>query len=79
MAYSNRCHITFHHRYHIVLTPINWYKLIHGAVRLSVRDIIRQVCGQLGVTFINGVLSCDHVHMFFEIPRHVSVSVSVGG
>ena len=28
----------------------------------------------MGVTIINGALSKDHVHMFVEIPPHVSVS-----
>ncbi|MEJ6012172.1 IS200/IS605 family transposase [Novosphingobium aquae] len=36
--------------------------------------IIRQVCSEMGVTIINGALSHDHVHMFVEIPPHVSVS-----
>jgi len=35
-----------------------------GEVRTRVRDIIRQVCGEMGVTIINGALSRDHVHMF---------------
>jgi putative transposase len=39
-----------------------------------VREIIRQVCEEMGVTIINGALSRDHVHMFVEIPPHVSVS-----
>ena len=43
-------------------------------MRLRVREIIRQVCAEMGVTIVHGVLSCDHVHMFVEIPPHVSVS-----
>lgn len=39
-----------------------------------VRDIVRQVCDDLGVTIISGALSTDHAHMFVEIPPHVSVS-----
>ena len=38
------------------------------------REIIRQVCAEMGVTIINGALSLDHVHMFVEKPPHVSVS-----
>ena len=38
------------------------------------REIIKQVCGEMGVTIINGALSHDHVHMFVEIPPHASVS-----
>jgi putative transposase len=48
--------------------------VLRGEVRLRVREIIRQVCSELGVKIINGVLSSDHVHMFVEIPPHVSVS-----
>ena len=74
VGYSTGCHTTFHHRYHIVWAPKYRYKVLHGEVRIMVREIIRQVCGEMGVTIINGALSRDHVHMFVEIPPHVSVS-----
>ena len=28
----------------------------------------------MGVNIVSGVLSCDHVHMFVEIPPHIAVS-----
>ena len=71
MGYSTGCHTTFHHRYHLVWAPKYRFKV---QVRLRVREIIRQVCAELGVTIINGALSRDHVHMFVEIPPHISVS-----
>ena len=74
MGYSTGCHTTFHHRYHIVWAPKYRFNVLHGEVRIRVREIIRQVCGEMGVTIINGALSRDHVHMFVEIPPHVSVS-----
>jgi putative transposase len=74
MGYRMGCHTTFHHRHHIVWAPNYGYKVLIGDVRLRVREIIRQVCAEMGVTIINGALSCDHVHMFVEIPPHVSVS-----
>ena len=36
--------------------------------------IIRQVCRELGVQIVSGVLSREHVHMFVEIPPHIAVS-----
>ena len=54
-------------------------KVLHGEVRIRVREIIRQVCAEMGVTIINGALSRDHVHMFVEILPHVSVSDFVRG
>lgn len=73
-AYRSGCHTTFHHRYHLVWAPKYRYKVLIGDVRLPVREIIRQVCAEMGVKIINGALSKDHVHMFVEIPPHVSVS-----
>jgi REP element-mobilizing transposase RayT len=43
--------------------------------RERIRTIIRQVCKELGVQIVSGVLSKEHVHMFVEIPPHIAVSV----
>jgi REP element-mobilizing transposase RayT len=47
------------------------YKVLLGDVRLRVRDIIRQVCGENGVDIIRGVLSSDHVHMCSVPDDHI--------
>ena len=39
-----------------------------------IRTIIRQLCRELGVQIVSGVLSREHVHMFVEIPPHIAVS-----
>ena len=36
--------------------------------------IIRQVCKELGVQIVSGVLSREYVHTFVEIPPHIAVS-----
>jgi putative transposase len=36
--------------------------------------IIRQVCKELGVQIVSGILSREHVHMLVEIPPHHPVS-----
>ena len=74
MGYSTGSHSIFHHRYHIVWAPKYRFKVLHGEVRLRVREIIKQVCAEMGVTIVNGALSRDHVHMFVEIPPHIAVS-----
>ncbi|MEH6758168.1 MAG: IS200/IS605 family transposase [Parasphingorhabdus sp.] len=71
LPYSRGSHTAFHHSYRIVWAPKYRFKVLHGEVRLRVREIIRQVCSELGVTIIHGALSRDHVHMFVEIPPHV--------
>ena len=74
MGYSTGSHTVFHHRYHIVWAPKYRFKVLRGEVRTRVREIIRQVCAEMGVTIISGALSLDHVHMFVEIPPHIPVS-----
>jgi putative transposase len=66
-------------RFFTIATNIVWapkyrFKVLRGEVRIRVRDIIRQVCAEMGVTIPNGALSQDHVHMFVEIPPHIRVS-----
>lgn len=63
MSYRTGSHTIFHHRYHIVWGPKYRYKVLAGEIRERVRDIVRQVCQEMGVEIISGVLSRDHVHM----------------
>lgn len=74
MRYATGSHTVFHHRYHIVWVPKYRYKVLRGEIRECVRTIVRQVCSELRVEIISGVLSTDHVHMFVTIPPHIAVS-----
>ena len=74
MSYTSGSHTVFHHRYHIVWITKYRYKVLEGALRERIRTIIRQVCRELGVKIVSGVLSREHVHMFVEIPPHIAVS-----
>ena len=73
-TYSKTSHTVFHHRYHIVWITKYRYRVLQGELRLRVREIIAQVAEEMGLRVINGVLSADHVHIFLEIPPHVTVS-----
>ncbi len=74
MQYDKGKHTTFYHRYHLVWITKYRFKVLHGDVRLRVRDIIRQVCAENRVEIIKGVLARDHVHVFVSIPPNLSVS-----
>ena len=74
MSYTSGSHTVFHHRYHIVWITKYRYTVLEGALRERIRTIIRQVCKELGVQIVSGVLSREHVHMFVEIPPHIAVS-----
>ncbi len=74
MQYDKGKHTIYHHRYHLVWITKYRKKVLTGAIRERVREIARQVCEEIGVTIIKGVLSTDHVHMFVSSPPHRSVS-----
>ena len=74
MQYNTGKHCVFYHRYHLVWSTKYRYKVLHGDVRLRVREIIRQVCDQNGVDILKGVLSSDHVHMFVSVPPKSAIS-----
>src|SRR5437016_14649395 len=57
MSYATGCHTVFHHRYHIVWVTKYRYKVLEGTLRERIRTIIRQVCKELGVQIVSGVLS----------------------
>ena len=73
-AYDTGAHTVYYHRFHIVWATKYRYNILEGDLRLRIRDIIRQVCRELGVAIIDGVLSSDHVHMLVSIPPKRSVS-----
>ncbi len=72
--YSKTSHTVFHHRFHIVWITKYRKRVLSGNLRMRVREIVAQVADELNVRIVNGVLSADHVHIFAEIPPHVSVS-----
>ena len=74
MQYDKGKHCVFYHRYHVVWSTKYRFKVLRGDVQSRVREIIRRVCSENGVTIISGVVSSDHVHMFVSIPPKLSIS-----
>ena len=74
MAYSTGSHTRFYHRCHVVWVTKYRYKVLEGAMRERIREIIRQTCAEMGVHIVKGVLARDHVHMFLSIPPQLALS-----
>ena len=74
MVYSTGSHSVYYHRYHIVWSTKYRYDVLRGELRFRIREIIRQVCRELNVEIIKGVLSTDHVHMFVAVPPKYAIS-----
>ena len=50
------------------------YKVLQGAMRDRIREIIRQTCAEMDVHIIEGVLARDHVHMFINAPPQLALA-----
>lgn len=72
--YSKTSHTIFYHRYHIVWITKYRKRILSGELRIRVRELIAQVAEEMGIKVVNGVISADHIHVFVEIPPHLSVS-----
>ena len=73
-SYSHGGHTTFFHRYHVVWATKYRYKVLTRDMRGRLRTIIRQVCEELEVDIVRGVLASDHVHMFISVPPKLALS-----
>ena len=49
-------------------------KVLVGDVGSRLRDLSHQICSDLGVEILSGVVAKDHVHVLVSIPPQVSIS-----
>lgn len=59
---------------HLVWSTKYRYHVLHGAVQLRCRELIRQTCNALDVQILKGVVSKDHIHLHVSYPPSLSIS-----
>ena len=75
---NSLAHTKWNCKYHIVFAPKYRRKIFYEEKRLTIRDILRTICGWKGVEIIEGEVCPDHVHLLLSIPPKMSVSYFVG-
>ncbi|QNH64463.1 IS200/IS605 family transposase [Proteus vulgaris] len=65
-------------KYHIVFSPKYRRKVIFNSIRLSIGEILRDLCKYKGVEIIEGHLMPNNVHMLVSIPSKICVSSFMG-
>ena len=75
---NDMAHTKWMCKYHIVFTPKYRRKAIYNQYKVSIRDILKQLCAYKGVEIIEGHLMPDHIHMLVSIPPKYSVSQFMG-
>jgi putative transposase len=76
--WQSQAHVKHYCRYHVVFVPKYRRKLIYGALRKDIGEILRELCRQQGVDRVEGHAMKDHIHMLLMIPPKFSVANTVG-
>jgi putative transposase len=76
--YKSLTHTRWDCKYHIVFIPKKRKKLIYGAIRKHLGEILHELAKRKGVVIEEGHLMKDHVHICISIPPKYAVSNVVG-
>ena len=76
--YQSLSHTRWDCKYHIVFIPKRRKKMIYGALRKHLGEILRELAKQRQCEVVEGHLMNDHVHMCLSVPPKYSVSNVVG-
>lgn len=76
--YQSQAHTKWDCKYHVVFIPKRRKKVIFGAIRKHLGEILHELARQKGCKIVEGHLMPDHVHMCISIPPKLSVSNVVG-
>ena len=71
-------HVRWECKYHVVIVPKYRKKNLYGKFRERVGQIIKDLCRQRGVEFMEGHLMPDHIHMCLSVPPKFSIAFVIG-
>ena len=75
---NSLAHTTWNCNYHIVFAPKYRRQAIYGKYKVSIGQIIRELCERKDVEIIEANAYRDHIHMLVSIPPKLSVSAFMG-
>jgi putative transposase len=62
----------------VVIVPKYRRKMLYGKFRERVGQIIKDLCRQRGIEFIEGHLMPDHIHICLSVPPKYSIAFVIG-
>ncbi len=72
--YRHGAHTVFRLHLHVVWTTKYRKPVMTCEVGLRLRELIREIYGNVEVTIIKGHVAKDHVHLFVSVPPRVTIS-----
>ena len=77
-SFNKLSHSVWKCKYHIVCCPKYRYKILHGEICTTLRDILRQLCEWKKIEILEASIQPDHVHLVLSIPPKYSVAQVIG-
>jgi len=72
--YHRGAHTVLELKYHIVWKTKYGYPVLRGETGLRLRDLLRQICEENGMSIVKGNVRSNHVHILVQAPSHLSVA-----
>ena len=76
--WQSQAHVKWECKYHVVILPKYWKKVLYGRLRREIGQILRELCRQKGVELVEGHAMPDHMHMLLSVPPKYSIAMSIG-
>src|SRR5699024_5510298 len=76
--WQSQSQVKWYCKYPVVFIPKYRRKAIYGALRRDIGQVLRELCGQVGVEIVAGHAMVDHIHLCLSIPPKYCVAHTVG-
>ena len=70
--YHRGSHTVTELKYHLVWKTKYSYPVLRGEMGLRLREVLRRVCAEQGMTIVQGNIRPNHVHLLVSAPAHLS-------
>ncbi|NKC13802.1 MAG: IS200/IS605 family transposase [Gammaproteobacteria bacterium] len=76
--WQSQAHVKHYCKYHVVFVPKYRKKAGCGTLRKDIGGILRELCRQQRIEWVEGYAMKDHMHMLLMIPPKFSVANTIG-
>ena len=70
--YRRGAHTVAELKYHFVWKTKYSYPVLRGEIGLRLREVLRMICVEQGMTIVQGNIRPNHVHLLVSAPTHLS-------
>src|SRR5208337_1762692 len=70
--YRTSSHATYEIKYHFVWIPKYRFRVLEGAIKKRIEEVIAQVCEAMEIQIVEGKVCIDHVHVCLSVPPKVA-------